>query len=75
MDKDGIYHIGTKTISISAGKMALATKIYPLTYANPLELTRIIRSAMTADGQVNTDVATNSLIITDIPTVLTELRK
>ena len=55
--------------------MALATKIYPLTYANPLELTRIIRSAMTADGQVNTDVATNSLIITDIPTVLTELRK
>lgn len=69
-DKIGVYHIGKPGVGQRKPEEVkiLITKIYPLIWANCLDIARIIKPSLSADGQVNTEPATNSVIITDVAT-------
>jgi type II secretory pathway component GspD/PulD (secretin) len=67
-DASNVYHIKKPGPSTVAATPRI-TKLYALTYATAGELVRQIKGVLTKDGIVSVDVGTNSLIITDDPSV------
>ena len=70
-DKIGVYHIGKSGVGAvekPAEAKILITRIYPLVWANCLDMAKVIKTSLTSDGQVNTEPATNSVIVTDVAT-------
>ncbi|MFH1824066.1 MAG: secretin N-terminal domain-containing protein [Candidatus Firestonebacteria bacterium] len=67
-DEGGVYHI-KKQGAVGVILTPRITKLYALTYATAGELVRQVKGVLTKEGVISVDIGTNSLIITDDPSV------
>jgi type II secretory pathway component GspD/PulD (secretin) len=65
---NNVYHIKKKS-AVSGIQSIKVTRLYALTYATAGEVVRQVKGILTKEGNVSVDVGTNSLIITDDPSV------
>jgi len=54
---------------------ALATEVFPLSYAKAKEVTDVIKEMLSDRGKVKFDERTNTLVITDLPSNLFQLKQ
>ncbi|MBI3088413.1 MAG: secretin and TonB N-terminal domain-containing protein [Candidatus Omnitrophica bacterium] len=54
---------------------ALATEVFPLSYANAEEVMPIVKEMLSDRGKVKFDARTNTVVITDLPATLFQMRR
>jgi type IV pilus assembly protein PilQ len=76
VEENGVIRVTThKDIANAAKLEALETQIFNIEYARAEQLREVISKLLTERGKAQSDVRANALIITDIPSLLVDLRK
>ncbi|MFC1592398.1 secretin N-terminal domain-containing protein [Candidatus Omnitrophota bacterium] len=68
--KDNVYKVTTPEEAEREGKM---TKLFLLNNADASTLKDTLKNVLTADGSIEADVRSNSIIVTDIPGVINKI--
>jgi len=68
--KNNVYKVTTPEEAEREGKM---TKLYRLNNADASKLKETLKNVLTADGSIEADVRSNSIIVTDIPGVINKI--
>jgi len=68
--KDNVYKVTTPEEAEREGKM---TKLFRLNNAEAEKLKKTLKNVLTADGSIDADVRSNSIIVTDIPGVINKI--
>jgi type IV pilus assembly protein PilQ len=68
--KNNVYKVTTPEEAEREGKM---TKLYRLNNADASKLKETLKNVLTADGSIEADVRSNSIIVTDIPAVINKI--
>ncbi|MBU1871287.1 MAG: secretin and TonB N-terminal domain-containing protein [Candidatus Omnitrophica bacterium] len=68
--KDNVYKVTTPEEAEREGKM---TKLFRLNNADAAKLKETLKNVLTAEGSIDADVRSNSIIVTDIPGVINKI--